>query len=599
MCIRSDSQQLSGNSSNGSSSKRDIVTKENRYIHLMQQANLSLLGRSIDLTLSISKRLNLKFREYIDVCIRKFEASDLCSVVELAQLVHVSRFMHRQLVRDGLQLDSFDEMFKEMNDDTVIGQFRNRVLYHVLAELLGDLVPNFIYNSTTDRFVRAPKTFSAALDRSRSPNQPASYYFTHKYNTLYTAYFLSFRQYFGAEHFVSLVQLLTWLNSFPLLLSELTTALHSKVFDEFYPYSLALLTGLPLFKLPTIQYTILGIYGFLDVKLRTSLGQYEPLRPSVFHTLREMGNTMLFMRRLEEEQKDRSLTAFMFAAHFQSIKCRPKTERVAGSGDGITRPALLIKGNTNSHSYLNAIKEAAPFYQQAQPAGGALYASLVSAAEQSNRMFAYDEREESKSAFTRLLNHMDASLASIRQVWVNQPAWQPGGAQEGTKNDMVRLLSCLLFIFSQPPDDQQTPPAAAVDDKEAIGRDAALFGDGFLLAIALCLHSLHLQPRFWVEDYSAYVQRTESMYPIDRDKLSADKSSKKGPRQWTDGEKQELQLIEFLKNVKVNQDKLRAQLCWLDKCKQRDDGVGRGAKGRKVRVEPPRSIDEPARVVQD
>ena len=581
----------------------------------MQQANLSLLGRSIDLTLAISKRLNLKFREYIDVCIRKFEASDLCEVAEFAHLVAISRAMHRRLLRDGMQLDSFEEIFKEMNDDTVVGQFRNRVLYHVLAELLGDLLPNFVYNSTTDRFVRAAKTFGNPIDRSRSPNQPASYLFSHKYSTVYTAYFLSFRQFFGAEHFVALVQLLTWLNSLPLLLSELTTALHSKVFDEFYPYSLALLTGLPLFKLPTIQYTILGIYGFLDVKLRTSLGQYEPLRPSVFHVLREIGNTVCFMRRLEEEVNDRSLTTFMFAAHFQSIKCRPKTERVAGSGDGITRSALLVKGNSNYHSYLNAVKEAAPFYQQPQQAGAAsgpsaaVYASLVSAAEQSNRMYAYDERQESRSAFSRVLRHMDASLASIRQVWVNQPTWQPGGAQEGTKNDMVRLLSCLLFIFSQPPDELPPQTPATVDDNAYIGRDAALFGDGFLLAIALCIHSLGLQPRFAVEDYSAYVQRMESLYPIDRDKLAAaDReraAAKKGAgRQWSDTERQELQLVEFLKNVKVNRDKLRAQLAWLDKCARLDEAMGRGGAAwegtneRKVRVEPPRSIDEAARVVQ-
>ena len=578
--------------------------KDNRYIQLMQQANLSLLGRSIDLTLAISRRLTVKFKEYLDVCLRKFEASDLCEVVEFAHLVRVSRLMHAQLSGDGLQLDSFDDMWKEMNDDTVVGQFRNRVLYHVLAELLGDLLPNFVYNSTTDRFVRAAKTFAASLDRSRSPAQKASYYFTHKYSTLYTAHFASYAQYFGAEHFAALVQLLTWLNSLPLLLGELTTALHSKLFDEFYPYSLALLTGLPLFKLPTIQYTILGIYGFLDVKLRTSLGQYEPLRPNVFHVLREIGNSMCFMRRLEEETKDRSLTAFLFAAHFQSIKSRPKAERVAGSGDGITRPALLVKGNSNNHSYLSAIKEAAPFYQQSQQAGGALYASLVSAAEQSSRMYAYDEAVESRSAFTRLLNHIDASLASIRQVWVNQPAWQLGGAQEGTKNDMVRLLSCLLFIFSQPPDEQTAQAAAGADDKSPVGRDAALFGDGFLLAIALCLHSLQLQPRFAVEDYSAYVARMEAQYPIDRDKLAADKANKKGPRQYSDAEKQELQLIEFLKNGKVNQDKLKAQLSWLDKCARVEEGAGRGgaaaarAGKSRVRVEPPRTADEPARIVQ-
>ena len=590
-----DSQQMGG------TSKRDrYPVNENRYIHLMQQANLSLLGRSIDLTLAISRRINVKLREYIDVCIRKFEASDLCEVVEFAHLVSVSRLMHRQLVRDGLQLDAFDEMFSEMNDDTVVGQFRNRVLYHVLAELLGDVLPNFVYNSTTDRFVRAAKTFSNAIDRSRSPSQPASYFFTHKYNTLYAAYFLSFRQYFGAEHFAALVELLTWLNSLPLLFSELTTALHSKIFDEFYPYSLALLTGLPLFKLPTIQYTILGIYGFLDVKLRTSLGQYEPLRPSVFHVMREIGNSLYFLRRLEEQGKDRSLTAFMFAAHFQSIKARPKAERAAGSGDGITRPALLVKGNNNSHSYLSAIKEAAPFYQQSQQqsAPSGVYASLVSAADQCNRMYAYDERQESRSLLSRVLLHLLSSLASIRQVWVNQPAWQLGAVQDGTKNDMVRLLSCLLFIFSQPPDEQ--PPSD-------VGRDASLFGDGFLLAIALFVDALGLQDRLAVEDYTAYVARMETLYPIDRDKLAAPDDKKKAARQFTDTERQELQLIEFLKNAKVNKDKIKGQLAWIQQCAGGADGAGRGATGRgggakaKVRVEPPdsiQSINEPVRVVQ-
>ena len=85
-----------------------------------------------------------------------------------------------------------------------------------------------------------------------------------------------------------------------------------------------------------------------------------------------------------------------------------------------------------------------------------------------------------------------------------------------------------------------------------------------------------------------------------------DKTSKKAARVWSDSERQELQLLDFIRSARVSRDKLRAQLAWLDKCAPGENEVGRGraalgqagGKARKVRVEPPRSIDEPARVVQ-
>ena len=578
--------------------KRDkYQVKENKFVLLMQQSHLSLLGRSVDLSLFISKRLNLKLREYMELALRKFEATALTDVVEFGHVLSVSRLMHA-LLSEQLVLDDYDVMLKELNEDTTVGQFRNRILFHVLSELLSDLVPNYVYNTTTDRFVRAQQTFAGAVDRPRPPSNPPSYFFSHKHNALYSALFSSFKGYFGAEHFLALVGLMHPLNSFPLLLSELTGELHSKLFNEFYPYSLALLQGLPLFKLPTIQYTIIGVYGYLDVKLRTSLGLYAPLRGNVFHGLREVGNLMFFLRGLEENDAVWRLSGFMFSAHFQSIKPRTRAERAEAAKSG--QLGLAVKGNSNPQSYVNAIKESAPFFR-AQNAGAELFPALTGLSEQSSRMYAYDEREVQSSALTYAMAHLIKSLATIESVWVNAASATGAPPDEHTPNDMVRLLSCLLFIVNQPADDKPT-----AGGENYLGRDAALFGDGLLLAIAFLLHALGLRRRFPCEDYSEYVLGLECLHPIDRDKFAAGKKGKAAA--WSDTDKQEMALLEFLRNVKLSREKMKGLYSWLDKYAPLQPEVGwrREARGkgwgrtRPVKVLPPNTeseLKEPVKVV--
>ena len=597
----------------GAGKREKYAVKENRFVALMQQSNLSLLGRSIDLSLFITRRLNLKLREYLELALRKFEAAPLTEVVEFQHLLDVAHTMH-QLLSEQLQLDAWETMLKEVNEDTVVGQFRNRILFHVLSELLSDLIPNFVYNAVTGRFVRAAQTFApAAADRSRPPSQPPSYFFSHKHNVLYSALFSSFRAYFGSEHLLALISLLRPLQSYPLMLSELTGELHSKLFNEFYPYSLALLTGLPLFKLPTIQYTILGVYGYLDVKLRTSLGVYAPLRPSVFHVLREVGNVMWLLRGLEEADEVWSLTPFLFTAHFQSIKARSKQERAEAAKRGEGGLAVRSSG-VGVPSYVNAIKESAPFFQQ-HHAPAELFSTLTGLSEQASRMYAQQDAEQPDgptSAFAQSMQRIIQALGTIESVWVHPLAATGAPPDSSTKNDLVRLLSCLLFIFTQPPDYNPAPLSAASAD--VIGRDAALFGDGMLLAITFLLHALGLKRRFLCEDYSAYVVGLECMYPIDRDKFAVGKKGKGVG--WSETEKQELQLLDFVRNTRLVREKMKGLFGWLERFAPVEEaglrrskgskgggggGVGRGwGRSGDVQVLPPDSegdVNKPVRVV--
>jgi len=260
--------------------------------------------------------------------------------------------------------------------------------------------------------------------------------------------------------------------------------------------------------------------------------------------------------------------------------------------------ALIVKGNNSPHSYVSAVKESAAFFNQT--ATPQLFPALVSLTEQSSRMYSYSEKAEQTSSTTQAMQQIIASLSSIEQVWIN-PAAQPTGTppDQNTKNDMVRLLSCLLFIFTQPAD-YNTPAtssssSASADDSNYIGRDAALFGDGFLLATSFLLHSLRLTQRFTAEDYSQYVLGLEALYPVDRDKFAVVKGGK-AKAQWTDAEKQEMQLLEFLRNVKQNREKMKAMLGWLG----RHAPMGKDGAKEMMRVQAPSEeaeLGQPVRVV--
>ena len=65
----------------------------------------------------------------------------------------------------------------------------------------------------------------------------------------------------------------------PLILDAMTSETEHKIIYDFAPYAKALLEGIPPMKLPRMTYGVLGGYGFYDVKLKTSIGAYGPLKP--------------------------------------------------------------------------------------------------------------------------------------------------------------------------------------------------------------------------------------------------------------------------------------------------------------------------------
>ena len=78
----------------------------NRYLTLLRQRHVQLLGRSIDLNRLISQRINNSLQKSLDYAISKFEAGDITGIVELDALLKVNKLTH-QLLSENLALDDF------------------------------------------------------------------------------------------------------------------------------------------------------------------------------------------------------------------------------------------------------------------------------------------------------------------------------------------------------------------------------------------------------------------------------------------------------------------------------------------------------------
>ncbi len=168
-------------------------------------------------------------------------------------------------------------MFTEINEDTSVGQFRGRIVVHVFSELMSDLIPNFVFNTTTNRFIRGPVTYVDPPVRESAPkNVPVYFWFKRSLkDTLDKAYDLT-KGFFGTEHMESLLRVLDY-SDLPLVISECLNNLEYQITSVLSEYSRVLLDAIQPMKLPQLQYGVIGAYGFYEMKLNP-LFQYGSLR---------------------------------------------------------------------------------------------------------------------------------------------------------------------------------------------------------------------------------------------------------------------------------------------------------------------------------
>ncbi len=181
----------------------------------MRQRHFQLLGRSLNLNALITQRQNTYFRQNIEYAISRFEASDLTAVVELENQLTNIQLAHRMMSK-YLSLDSWDNislldshfklvfdryyMLNEINESTSLISFIGRIVLHVIVELMYDFLPNYNYNAVTQRFVRAPFSFSTEpVPRDTMPklSNPAFLYGNRALNSAYQNSVELYKFFFG------------------------------------------------------------------------------------------------------------------------------------------------------------------------------------------------------------------------------------------------------------------------------------------------------------------------------------------------------------------------------------------------------------------
>jgi hypothetical protein len=84
--------------------------------------------------------------------------------MELETLLQQNKIAH-DLLCDSLDLDPYEQLLSVANENVEQGQV-SKIMMHVFDELCSDILPNFIYNGATQRFVRSVKTLIPVSSRT-------------------------------------------------------------------------------------------------------------------------------------------------------------------------------------------------------------------------------------------------------------------------------------------------------------------------------------------------------------------------------------------------------------------------------------------------
>lgn len=459
---------------------------KNRYDALLKQRHFELLGRSIDLNHLIAQRMNTKLRQNIDYAITRFEASDITTVIELETQLNNVRLTH-SLLQQCFELDSYEEMFNEVNESTSLVSFHGRIVLHIIFELVYDFFPNFNFNSVTQRFIRAPvKMSNEEVPRDVMPKPKVPYLYGNKVlNGAYANVFQLYQQFFGIPHVASLLRLCGRTN-LPLVISELLENMGLKIQNVLVPYVRELFVGMPVSsKLPMYDYRTDGNFGFFKSNLK-DLMAYPELQ-TAFQHFKEFGNTVVLLNLFEIGLTVVDLETYMQAAPFLGIG--PDTMHPGEGEDPTTASPLYVTASTvGTH-----------VQEQAVALAPGVLKDLTIASWKADKF--YRPSKHNLSLFKAALARIDELVARVKDMWAPAPADNSLLAVDSTR-EFYRLWSALQFVYCLPPDEGEQ----GITSQEK-------FGDGFMWGGLSLIYFLGQEQRFQVFDFVYHILKVEEAMP--------------------------------------------------------------------------------------
>ncbi|CAB4007936.1 Hypothetical predicted protein [Paramuricea clavata] len=417
---------------------------------------------------------------------------------ELENLLDVVHQTHK-LLSNYMTLIPFDAMLKEVNH--CVSAPYGRTTLHVFWELNFDFLPNYCYNSATNRFVKTPLSFVEEVQRENPPKAAHHYFFgTKAQNAAFNSINALYNNFVGPAHFESMTRLLGY-QGIAVVIEELLKVIKSLVQGQLKQYIVELIQGLPKkCGLPRYEYGSKAVLEYYHAHLEP-LVQYSYLRTDVFQAFREIGNGVLFIILIEQSMSIDEVLDLLQAAPFQGIIPRP----------------YLQEGEKLESKMKKLEQQYAPFQ----------VVSLISrfgTKEQLN--IAHEGELLTKERLCCGLSLVEVMLKRV-QSFLHDEVWQTSVPLNGVMTveeckDFHSLWSAILFIICQP-----------------IGQNEIsveqLFGEGLYWAGCAFVVLLNQQKRFEALDFCSHIVK---VYDVD-------------PRDETVGGVSLKRLVEKARNVKV------------------------------------------------
>ena len=463
-----------------------IPTCASSIAKLLAVRNLSLLGRVIDLNSIVTKRVNKMFVKNIESAISRFESMGIPGIKELEMMLNSISLTH-SLISKHLQLDSFESMLKEANDDISAVSFHGRIVIHSLSELISEFFPNFVYHSNSRRFKRGVSSEAHEVQPQRrhvrvdaidqlggstlSGTGPSA---TSRYMSQATKLYSTF---VGVEHLEALIRVIGP-NNMPLVIYQLMKNLDMKVTNVLGPYVKALAQGFPDRSMPIKDILSLvnnltskpgmkamlipSVFQIFQIALKDIL-KYPDMKPEVFQTLRDIGNCFVFMQLLDNASRMSEACSYMQYAPFIG------TPSVSKSGtQGSTPLYKTVCAMVDKLNYVWTAQERPPW------SSSVTFEDVRRCAMCAEGLANESARQVSTSYFKAAVMLMDKFIDPIRQEVAGGAALPTAdpttlAAQgfidaEGSL-EFHRLYSAILFLTHEVEEDGELP-------------DLEVFGDG-------------------------------------------------------------------------------------------------------------------------
>ncbi len=212
----------------------------------------------------------------------------------MESLLDTTRLAHT-LITKHIQIEDFDTLFAQVNDQVSLAGVGGRIQLHTLNELMHDVIPNYCYNSTTRRFLKSPVFYAEPIIRPHFPKAKLMYLYGEKSLSIqYALHFSIYKEYIGQEHFESLLQIA---GDHVLALLRVEAKEHINLL---FPHALSnmntrVLPALPAsLQLPVVDYGIEGMHDYFAVLCKNLLSLAE-LKSDIIQTFKEIGNSLLLV----------------------------------------------------------------------------------------------------------------------------------------------------------------------------------------------------------------------------------------------------------------------------------------------------------------